>query len=200
MESLPSPSPPLSVWARLAAAPGVLVSFVLACGLLFLNTYGYAARGGFVDFTVSNRANLQVLVHILAWAFGAGQTCAVLAVIKARMNLQAQNARKGVELNILSFWQAISSGSFLNTTLPPGLLAASIVCMAILAIPPLLWSGAITPVIVSAVVPAMNVSVPQYSEGTASIWNLTCDWCWASGGSGPGETLTTDGYIGDQPL
>lgn len=61
-----SHSPPLSVWDRLAAAPGVLASFTLSCVLLILNSYGYAARGGIVDFTVSNRANLQVLVHVLA--------------------------------------------------------------------------------------------------------------------------------------
>lgn len=115
------------------------------------------------------------------------------------MTLRAQDPGKGVKLNAISFWQATSTGS-LNTTLPPRLLAASVVCMAVLVVPTLLWSGAITPVLVSHVLPSMSVSVPQYSEATASIWNLTCGWCWASGGKGPGETLTTDGYVGDQPL
>jgi len=92
----PSHSTPLSVWDRLAAAPGVLASFILSCVLLILNSYGYAVRGGIVGFTVSNRANLQVLVQVLAWALGAGQTYAVLAVFKARMTLRAQDPGKGV--------------------------------------------------------------------------------------------------------
>ncbi len=164
----------ISTWAttlsKYLPAIGLSLTTCMSSVLLaYINrpTYLNDKLYGFIS---SNRASVQVILHILTTIFG----CLHLYALTSAFNFatRIKLAKYATTLDRLKWWRAIS----FNRTdygLPLKYFIPALLFSAFAAIPGTLWTGALTPVLSTHIIPR-NINVSHYApDPDETSWNQT---------------------------
>lgn len=183
-----------STCSKLVPVPGLIVSTLVSVLLIYGLLAKWTATGRLYSLTIHQRASVQIIVHVAAWLLGSAQTFTLYTLFRAALNMRIE--KSSVKLDVLKLWMSVSGRGF-DMSLPVHLEVQSIIGLAVLSIPGLLWAGALTPVLSKAVGPSFSIPVPRYSPASASYWTIPVDE-WDNQRYLP--TITNQGTFSDQPI
>lgn len=184
----PSSHNRVSTWAsnlssthiRIGAWATTLSKYLPAMGLSLTTVmssilFGYINRPTYLNdklyrFIDYNRASVQVILHILTTIFGFLHLYALTSVFNfaTRMKL----AKHATSLDRLKWWRAMSFNR-IDFGLPMKYFVPALLFSGFATIPGILWTGALTPVLSTHLVP-LEINVSRYApDPDGNSWNQT---------------------------
>lgn len=137
-----------SPWERQSPIIAIVLSVALSCvpAALDWSHTTFSSNSSLFNFSTNNRASLQVVVTILASIFAFFWTWSVGAVCD--LVLRAFLSDRRLSIDQLRLWSSISTRA-INFYLSTRLLLIPILVSGIYLLPAWLWTGAITPQVVT---------------------------------------------------
>jgi hypothetical protein len=127
------------------------------------------STGPLLAFVSSNRATAQIVVSINS-AILAGlnvYTATKLLNFATRIHLLGQS----LTLAMLKFIEAVATRRLVSGV-PVAMCTTSVVMVLLFAIPNILWTGALTPILTNSTILEMGVlKIPQYSPSSNATWS-----------------------------
>lgn len=160
---------PKTLRSKLLVLGALILTTVVSFTTLFISiTRTFSTR--YLPYIQSNRATIQIVVHIISATLGALQMYVVSSVIQFRVNTKL--CVNSISLDKLKLWGALNLGKA-DLDLPRLYLAWALLNFAIIQAPAAIWAGAITPVIISTNSNA-TYRIPFYDPSTIGNWGATC--------------------------
>ena len=156
-----------ATWTKLLTVPGLALTSVIAILLLHSDQTQWTSSGQLYQFVGGNRAAVQIVVQVLATAFGVVHTYTLCSLTNFSTRLRL--ATKGYTLDRLRFWRAIGAKS-LDWSMPLPFLILLLIFQLLVVIPAAIWAGALTPIDTSTTVP-FSLRLPQYSQASNRYWS-----------------------------
>ena len=158
-----------STISKYACVPGLLVTTVLSAFLVFMDLAGGTShRRQILDLVSNYRANIQTSVQVVSHLLGLAHILVLTTCLSNRTRLRFES--RSVSLDRLQWWSTMSSQR-IDWSLPPQFLCFSILFVAASFIPAALWAGAITPILITKMVPS-TISTSFYQPDPSSTsWN-----------------------------
>ncbi|OIW26487.1 hypothetical protein CONLIGDRAFT_553966, partial [Coniochaeta ligniaria NRRL 30616] len=136
--------------------------------LLYSDAQQWYASPGIYNWITSNRASAQLIVQIVASILGFFNVFVFCTVLNYLTRLRLSGS--SMSLNTMKFWNAMLSRQLI-IRLPVHLFVPLVTAIAVSLVPPALWAGALTPVVIVTNLPA-SIQVPSYTNTTL----LTDGW------------------------
>ena len=146
-----------------------IVSILVATVLLQATVMTRSSTGYLLSFVVNNRATTQIIVSMIAANLAWLNVYTVTRLISFTTRIHLR--RQSLSLNMIAFIRAISTKT-LVFGLSATFSASSVIMVLLFAIPTVLWTGALTPVLTNATRMENGVlKIPQYAVGSNETWS-----------------------------
>ena len=179
-------------WSRFFIILTFVVTTAVSSTIVVLSIRQVYTTGSLVQWVVSSRATVQIIVHLLSVTLAALQIYALTSFISFGTNLQILSTP--VPLDTLKLRQALNAHQ-LDFNLPLRLFLVTLMWALMIQIPGALWAGAVSPVLALADVSG-TFNVPAYPLASRDRWGQAC--YPATGCSVPGNS-TEQGSVSDIP-
>lgn len=144
----------------------LLITTVLA--IISLSTRSAHYTGSLLSLVQHHRTNVQVIVQIVSYTAAFLQLYILRKIFSFAFRLHIRKATMSLEK--LSLYTAIANCQVdLNLSLWNLLICLLITLLAI--IPSVLWTGALTPVLVPRQLEIGKISVPRFTVSSTDVWN-----------------------------
>ena len=127
------------------------------------------STGSLLSFISTNRATVQIIVSIVSSTLACLNvyTMTKLLNLATRIHL----LRQSLSLTMIKFIGVVATGR-LATDLPAVMSIMSVILVLLFAIPNVLWTGALTPILANTtIVENGALHIPCYSVGSNSAWS-----------------------------
>jgi hypothetical protein len=155
--------------SKLLVLLALVITTVVSCTTITLSISQTSNTRYLADIQ-QNRATIQIVVHIISATLGALQTYVVSSLIRLRTNTRL--CVKSTSLDELKLHGALNFGK-LDFDLPLRSLWVVLAYVAVIQVPAAIWTGAITPIIVSTNY-TTTYRIPFYDPSTIGNWGATC--------------------------
>ena len=150
--------------------PGLVIATVISSLLVYATQHGPFVLNGFYNFVENSRTSVQAIISILTHILGFGHLYVLTSVISLSMRSLLQHYAHTPDR--VKMWRALSSKS-LDLSLPFKLLLPAVVLIALTVLPSTLWTGALTPNLVTQNI-QLHLPVPYYApDPGGKAWNQT---------------------------
>ena len=144
----------------------ILITTILA--IIILSTQHARYTGSALSLVQRDRTNVQIIVQIVSYTAAFLQLYTLRKLFSFSFRLHVRKATMSLEK--LSLCAAIANSQVdLNLTLKNLLICLLIAFVAI--IPGALWTGALTPVLVSKEREVGDIEIPRFTESSTTVWN-----------------------------
>ena len=127
------------------------------------------STGLLLSFVSNNRATAQIVVSIVSAILACLNVYTVTKLLNlaTRIHLLLQS----LSLNMIKFIGAVATRC-LVAGVPAAMYATSVIMVLLFAIPNVLWTGALTPILTNATIVETGVlKIPQYSASSSTTWS-----------------------------
>ena len=146
----------------------VALSITTILAILILTTQNARYTGSALSLVQRDRTDVQIIVQIVSQTAAFLQLFTLRRIFSFSFRLQVRKATMCLEK--LSLCAAIANSQVdLNLTFQNLLLCLLIAFFAI--IPGALWTGALTPVLVSRELEIGNIEIPRFSVSSTNVWD-----------------------------
>ena len=155
-----------SSFAKLYHVIALVVTTTLAT--IILSTQHARYTGSILSLVQHDRTNVQIIVQIVSYTAAFLQLYTLRKIFSFSFRLHVRKATMCLEK--LSLCAAVANSQVdLNLTLQNLLICLTIAIFAI--IPGALWTGALTPVLVSKEREVGSIEVPRFTVSSTNVWN-----------------------------
>ena len=149
---------------------GVCILPLLASSALLVTTLeNRTSTGRFLSFVTNNRATTQIIVYLISNFLASLNVYSVTKLINFATRIHL--LQWPLSIDRISLVQATLTRSF-ATSLPAPMVVTSLITIALFAIPNVLWTGALTPVLTNTTIIEINgLKIPQYTTGSNQTWS-----------------------------
>ena len=159
-----------SFFGKILPVPGLMITTILSAIILYGIDQPPFIDNGFYDFVSTHRSTVQACLSLLTSLFGFAHLYVLTSVIN--FSTRTLLTQWAPTLDRLELWRALSTKS-IDLALPFNLLAPLTVVWALTLGVGSLWTGALTPNLVSTNITA-NIPVPYYApDPDGQAWNQT---------------------------
>ena len=159
-----------SFFGKILPVPGLVIATVLSAVILYGIDQPPFIDNGFYDFVSAHRSSVQACLSLLTSIFAFAHLYVLTSVINFSTRILL--TQWAPTLDRLELWRALSNKS-IDLALPLNLLAPLTVVWALTLGVGSLWTGALTPNLVSRNITA-GIPVPYYSNDLhGQAWNQT---------------------------
>lgn len=159
-----------SFYGKVLPVPGLMVTTILSAIILYGIERPPFIDNDFYDFVSLHRSSVQASLSLLTSVFGFAHLYVLTSVINFSTRILL--TQWAPTLDRLELWRALSNKS-IDLALPFNLLAPLTVVWALTLGVGSLWTGALTPNLVSTNITA-NIPVPIYApDPNGQAWNQT---------------------------
>lgn len=155
-----------TITARLYPFIVLLPTTALSIAVLSIQNAKYT--GSILSLVQSNRASLQIIVQVVSHGVALLQISTLRSIFNFSSRLRIRIAPMHVEK--LSLWTAIATTQ-VDFNLSVRYLAICLLVALLCVVPGALWTGALTPVIVSTGLLSGTIDIPRFSASSAHFWN-----------------------------
>ncbi|KAL9104912.1 MAG: hypothetical protein Q9187_008849, partial [Circinaria calcarea] len=174
LNSGPSPTSPHFAWLsdsvdKLLLIFATILPLLASTSLLVATAMDSRFTGHLHFYILNNRATAQIIVSIISTVFACLNVYTITKLLNFATRIYL--LRQSLSLNMIKFIGAVTTGR-LGTGLPAAMFTTSAIMILLLAIPNVLWTGALTPVFTNATIVETNVlKIPQYSASSNTTWS-----------------------------
>lgn len=146
-----------------------IIPILVATVLLQVAVTSRSSTGFLLSFVVKNRATTQIIVSVIAANLACLNVYSVTRLISFTTRIHLR--RQSLSLNMIAFIQAVSTRT-LVFGLSAAFSASSVIMVLLFAIPTVLWTGALTPMLTNVTrMENGDLKIPQYAVGSNETWS-----------------------------
>ena len=142
------------------ALAGLCLTTIISTLVLASCLTKWTSSGSLYTIVVTNRASMQIAIQLVANILGAVYVTSICTLVAFAVRVRL--GKHAIRLDTLRFWHAVCTRR-MEWNQGTHVIVLLILFIAVTALPPAIWAGALTPVTTTAV-QAGNIGLPAYTR------------------------------------